>query len=107
MEEQGRGMQSLTAGTLAGHPLSHIHDNSDIDVRKQEIGSILQQIMTITDQSLDEAQAKFVLFIILYILINIKASITATYLCNFHHHILPAKFPLMIWIKSAVWIHAA
>ena len=28
------------------------------DVRKQEIGDILQQIMTITDQSLDEAQAR-------------------------------------------------
>jgi hypothetical protein len=26
--------------------------------RKQEIGDILQQIMTITDQSLDEAQAR-------------------------------------------------
>ncbi|KAL8212920.1 UNVERIFIED_CONTAM: Pre-B-cell leukemia transcription factor 2 [Gekko kuhli] len=26
--------------------------------RKQDIGDILQQIMTITDQSLDEAQAK-------------------------------------------------
>ena len=36
------------------------------DGRKQEIGQILQQIMTITDQSLDEAQARFVqqLFII-------------------------------------------
>ena len=28
------------------------------DGRKQEIGQILQQIMTITDQSLDEAQAR-------------------------------------------------
>ncbi|CAH2314510.1 pre-B-cell leukemia transcription factor 2 isoform X2 [Pelobates cultripes] len=28
------------------------------DTRKQDIGDILQQIMTITDQSLDEAQAK-------------------------------------------------
>jgi len=28
------------------------------DQRKQEIGDILQQIMTITDQSLDEAQAR-------------------------------------------------
>lgn len=30
--------------------------------RKQEIGDILQQIMTITDQSLDEAQARYVEF---------------------------------------------
>ena len=28
--------------------------------RKQDIGDILQQIMTITDQSLDEAQARYV-----------------------------------------------
>ena len=30
----------------------------DMDGRKQEIGDILQQIMSITDQSLDEAQAR-------------------------------------------------
>ncbi len=30
----------------------------DQDVRKQDIGEILQQIMNITDQSLDEAQAR-------------------------------------------------
>lgn len=28
------------------------------DQRKQEIGDVLQQIMTITNQSLDEAQAR-------------------------------------------------
>ena len=33
------------------------HDEGN-DQRKQEIGDILQQIMTITDQSLDEAQAR-------------------------------------------------
>lgn len=33
----------------------------DQDVRKQDIGEILQQIMNITDQSLDEAQARSVL----------------------------------------------
>lgn len=32
----------------------------ETDQRKQEIGDILQQIMTITDQSLDEAQARSV-----------------------------------------------
>ena len=34
----------------------------DPEQRKQEIGDILQQIMTITDQSLDEAQARLVPF---------------------------------------------
>ncbi|XP_064616676.1 pre-B-cell leukemia transcription factor 1-like isoform X3 [Liolophura sinensis] len=33
--------------------------SDDPDQRKQEIGDILQQIMTITDQSLDEAQARY------------------------------------------------
>ena len=33
------------------------HDEPN-EQRKQEIGDILQQIMTITDQSLDEAQAR-------------------------------------------------
>jgi len=32
--------------------------DENADGRKQEIGQILQQIMTITDQSLDEAQAR-------------------------------------------------
>lgn len=32
--------------------------NPDQDIRKQDIGEILQQIMNITDQSLDEAQAR-------------------------------------------------
>ena len=31
----------------------------DQENRKQEIGDILQQIMNITDQSLDEAQARY------------------------------------------------
>lgn len=48
---------------LAGHPgLTHRPaesvPGSDGDSRKQDIGDILQQIMTITDQSLDEAQAR-------------------------------------------------
>jgi hypothetical protein len=32
--------------------------NGDMDQRKQDIGDILQQIIAITDQSLDEAQAR-------------------------------------------------
>ncbi|XP_010891922.1 pre-B-cell leukemia transcription factor 3 isoform X3 [Esox lucius] len=66
MEEQARMMQALSGVTLAGHsvqggmglPPPHGHEGTDGDGRKQDIGDILHQIMTITDQSLDEAQAK-------------------------------------------------
>ncbi|XP_076614967.1 pre-B-cell leukemia transcription factor 1-like isoform X2 [Chaetodon auriga] len=66
MEDHGRMMQALSGMTLVGHsvegavalPLPHMHDATDGDGRKQDIGGILHQIMTITDQSLDEAQAK-------------------------------------------------
>ncbi|XP_043094237.1 pre-B-cell leukemia transcription factor 3 isoform X1 [Puntigrus tetrazona] len=59
MEEQSHLMQTLGGVTLAGHPvaLPVPHDGSDAR-NKQDIGDILHQIMTITDQSLDEAQAK-------------------------------------------------
>uniref|UniRef100_A0A6V7I051 PBC domain-containing protein n=1 Tax=Bracon brevicornis TaxID=1563983 RepID=A0A6V7I051_9HYME len=40
-----------------------------VEARKQDIGEILQQIMNITDQSLDEAQARYK---ILNISINIS-----------------------------------
>jgi len=72
MDEQARIMQSIGGGvSLSGHPGQggmaglpppHGHDGSavDGDGRKQDIGDILHQIMTITDQSLDEAQAKLV-----------------------------------------------
>uniref|UniRef100_A0A673GVB8 Pre-B-cell leukemia homeobox 3b n=1 Tax=Sinocyclocheilus rhinocerous TaxID=307959 RepID=A0A673GVB8_9TELE len=70
MDEQARIMQALGGVSLAGHsvqggmalPPPHGHDGSDGDGRKQDIGDILHQIMTITDQSLDEAQAKLVHF---------------------------------------------
>ncbi|XP_041958278.1 pre-B-cell leukemia transcription factor 3b isoform X4 [Alosa sapidissima] len=66
MDEQARIMQALGGVNLAGHPVQggmtlpppHGHDGTDGDGRKQDIGDILHQIMTITDQSLDEAQAK-------------------------------------------------
>ncbi|KAM9324998.1 pre-B-cell leukemia transcription factor 3 isoform 1-T1 [Gastrophryne carolinensis] len=68
MDEQTRMMQTLAGVTMAGHsvqggmtlPPPHGHDGTDGDGRKQDIGDILHQIMTITDQSLDEAQAKLV-----------------------------------------------
>ncbi|XP_066515998.1 pre-B-cell leukemia transcription factor 3 isoform X1 [Hoplias malabaricus] len=61
-EQQTHIMQSLTLsravlGGLALPP-SHDQQGSDDEGRKQDIGDILYQIMTITDQSLDEAQAK-------------------------------------------------
>ncbi|KAF7203832.1 pre-B-cell leukemia transcription factor 1 isoform X2 [Nothobranchius furzeri] len=63
MDEQPRLMHSHTGVGMAGHPglPQHMQDGtggSDGDGRKQDIGDILQQIMTITDQSLDEAQAR-------------------------------------------------
>lgn len=68
MDEQSRMLQTLAGVNLAGHsvqggmalPPPHGHDGADGDGRKQDIGDILHQIMTITDQSLDEAQAKLV-----------------------------------------------
>uniref|UniRef100_A0A8C4ND71 Pre-B-cell leukemia homeobox 1a n=1 Tax=Eptatretus burgeri TaxID=7764 RepID=A0A8C4ND71_EPTBU len=72
MDEQPRLMQPHAALGMAAHAgvpgvLSmHAHvgggggtqDGPDGEGRKQDIGDILQQIMTITDQSLDEAQAR-------------------------------------------------
>ncbi|XP_068445762.1 pre-B-cell leukemia transcription factor 1-like isoform X2 [Clinocottus analis] len=63
MDEQTRLMHSHTGGGMAGHPglPQHMQEGTggtDGDGRKQDIGDILQQIMTITDQSLDEAQAR-------------------------------------------------
>ncbi|KAK6480913.1 pre-B-cell leukemia mRNAion factor 3 isoform X2 [Huso huso] len=66
MDEQARIMQTLAGVSLACHsvqggmalPPPHGHEGADGDGRKQDIGDILHQIMTITDQSLDEAQAK-------------------------------------------------
>uniref|UniRef100_A0A7N5JXF8 PBX homeobox 3 n=1 Tax=Ailuropoda melanoleuca TaxID=9646 RepID=A0A7N5JXF8_AILME len=67
MDDQSRMLQTLAGVNLAGHsvqggmalpPPPHGHEGADGDGRKQDIGDILHQIMTITDQSLDEAQAK-------------------------------------------------
>ncbi|XP_055069441.1 pre-B-cell leukemia transcription factor 1b isoform X2 [Misgurnus anguillicaudatus] len=60
MDEQPRLMHAHAGVGMSGHPglSQHIPENSDGDGRKQDIGDILQQIMTITDQSLDEAQAR-------------------------------------------------
>lgn len=74
MDDQARIMQSIGGVSLAGHsvqggmalPPPHGHDGTDGDGRKQDIGDILHQIMTITDQSLDEAQAKLVYLYVLF-----------------------------------------
>ncbi|XP_063152368.1 pre-B-cell leukemia transcription factor 2 isoform X2 [Candoia aspera] len=69
MEDPGRLIQARGAVGLAGHPpvqgvqamtphSLHEPPSDNGEPRKQDIGDILQQIMTITDQSLDEAQAK-------------------------------------------------
>ncbi|XP_038640677.1 pre-B-cell leukemia transcription factor 4 isoform X3 [Scyliorhinus canicula] len=60
MEDQSRLLQPHPGVALAVHSLPpHSQaDGGDPDGRKQDIGDILQQIMTITDQSLDEAQAR-------------------------------------------------
>jgi pre-B-cell leukemia transcription factor 1 len=53
MMPQGYGMQPVDPNH--GGPTT-----PDQETRKQDIGEILQQIMNITDQSLDEAQARYV-----------------------------------------------
>lgn len=67
MEDPGRMLRALPGHSVqgaAGLPLPHIHDDTDGNARKQDVGSILHQIMTITDQNLDEAQAKLVLLLL-------------------------------------------
>ncbi|XP_068096061.1 pre-B-cell leukemia transcription factor 1 isoform X1 [Hyperolius riggenbachi] len=64
MDDQPRLMHSHPGVGMAAHPSlsQHMQDGTGAPEgeggRKQDIGDILQQIMTITDQSLDEAQAR-------------------------------------------------
>ncbi|CAB1324060.1 unnamed protein product [Coregonus sp. 'balchen'] len=62
MDQQPRLMHSHAGVGMASHPGLSQHmegtGGTEGDGRKQDIGDILQQIMTITDQSLDEAQAR-------------------------------------------------
>ena len=55
MPQPGYGMPQPGAPTPGQEGVDPDHNPH----RKQEIGDILQQIMTITDQSLDEAQARY------------------------------------------------
>ena len=59
-----QGVQSSTNLPLIMQESQNLPMTQEDDIpelRKQEIGDILQQIMNITDQSLDEAQARLVL----------------------------------------------
>lgn len=66
------GMHALNS---VHQPSQHRSDGGDSGLEgaenghetRRDIGDILQQIMTITDQSLDEAQAKLVITLIYYI----------------------------------------
>uniref|UniRef100_A0A2K6FLV1 PBC domain-containing protein n=1 Tax=Propithecus coquereli TaxID=379532 RepID=A0A2K6FLV1_PROCO len=64
MHEQPRLMHFHAGVGMAGHPglSQHLQDGArgteGEGGRKQDIGDILQQIMTIADQGLDEAQAR-------------------------------------------------
>lgn len=73
MDEQTRGMMhqsAAAAGMLLpqhygamgavdpGAVTTNTNDAANDGVRKQDINTILEQIMNITDQSLDEAQAR-------------------------------------------------
>ena len=54
----GGGVGVGVYGMSGGGAEVGVSGNESLDGRKQDIGEILQQIMTITDQSLDEAQAR-------------------------------------------------
>jgi pre-B-cell leukemia transcription factor 1 len=57
MEDPNRMMAHSANPSYAGYGMPSDSSVGD-DPRKQDIGEILQQIMNITDQSLDEAQAR-------------------------------------------------
>lgn len=57
------GMMPQPYGMQPVDPNHGTATSPDQETRKQDIGEILQQIINITDQSLDEAQARFVFFL--------------------------------------------
>lgn len=57
---QGQGGQNTGAyGNMGPTDGSASQGDQAVEARKQDIGEILQSIMNITDQSLDEAQARY------------------------------------------------
>lgn len=75
---QGQGAQN-TAGYGSMGPVDGTATQGPdqaVEARKQDISEILQQIMNITDQSLDEAQARLVPFLIPFFFEYFKFIIT-------------------------------
>ena len=65
---------------MGGYGMSNLHGrpdgmNGDQEPKKQDIGEILQQIMAITDQSLDEAQARYLISLSYFRLTRIKPEV--------------------------------
>ena len=58
MESQQYGMGYGMQQPAVDPSAQQQQNNGETDTRKQDINDILQQIMTITEQSLDEAQAR-------------------------------------------------
>lgn len=58
MEDPNRMMAHSASNSSYAQAYGMPSDSAVDDPRKQDIGEILQQIMNITDQSLDEAQAR-------------------------------------------------
>ena len=57
------GYSNMMNGGAQNPPMpmpSYGMQNCEQDGKKQDLGDLLQQIMAITDQSLDEAQARYV-----------------------------------------------
>lgn len=70
------------------------------DGRKQDIGDILQQIMNITDQSLDEAQARWaeIEYVVNFSPLSRRRHLVVTWTCSAHSCVY---FQL-----SNFWLHA-
>lgn len=82
---QGQGAQN-TAGYGSMGPVDGTATQGPdqaVEARKQDISEILQQIMNITDQSLDEAQARLVPFLIPFFLNILNFIITFIILYHF------------------------
>lgn len=70
-----------------GHPSPGVGDGgNENSSRKHDISEILQQIMTITDQSLDEAQARSV---------TVPQGLVNTFVFPVIHYYLPLFFPFL------------
>lgn len=81
MEDQNRGYNQMMGGYPGMLAPGQDGVGDEQDPRKtQNIGDILQQIMTITDQSLDEAQARYIS------LPSIIYAASSSGILNYKHH---------------------